>query len=104
MQRNLKLVIEGWRSLSHSYAIIHQWQLLAVAKRPEIDLRIKDLPFFNPSWRRQPGLFPEPCASVIQAIEQVRSDFRPDATWRVAFPYDLRPAPVGRTIVFRPIS
>ena len=28
------LVVEGWRSICQSYAVINQWQLLAMARRP----------------------------------------------------------------------
>ncbi|MGB8841402.1 MAG: glycosyltransferase family 4 protein [Aliidongia sp.] len=96
----MKVVVEGWRSLSHSYAIVNQWQLLALAKRPEIELRIRDLPFFSPAWQAQPGLFPPQSAGLIAALKTASSDFVPQATWRVAFPYDLTPAPTGRTLVY----
>jgi glycosyltransferase involved in cell wall biosynthesis len=96
----VKIVVEGWRSLSHSYAIVNQWQLLALAARPEIELRIRDLPFFRPTWQAQPGLFPPQSAGIIAALATAPPDFVPDATWRVGFPYDLTPAPAGRTLVF----
>jgi glycosyltransferase involved in cell wall biosynthesis len=98
-EMRLKLVVEGWRSLSHSYAIVNQWQLLALAARPEIDLRVKDLPYYSLDWRAQPGLFPEPCDRIIQGIEPAAPDFTPDATWRIAFPFNLAPAATGRTLV-----
>lgn len=96
----MKLIVEGWRSLSHSYAIVNQWQLLALTRRPEIELRVRDLPFFDPAWRPQPGLFPEPSDCIIREIKEARPDFVPDVTWRVAFPYDLTPAATGRTLVY----
>jgi len=97
---DLKLVVEGWRSLGNSYAVTNQWQLLALTRRQGIDLRVKDLPFFDPAWPRHPGLFPDPSARVISEIKQAPPDFMPDATWRMAFPYDLRPATTGRTLIF----
>jgi glycosyltransferase involved in cell wall biosynthesis len=96
----LKLIVEGWRSLSHSYAIVNQWHLLTLAARPEIELRVRDLPFFNPAWREQPGLFSPESARIIAAITSVSPDFVADTTWRVAYPYDLTPSPTGRTLVF----
>ncbi len=100
MVRDLKLVVEGWRTLSHSYALVHQWSLLALARRAGIDLRVRDLPTPNPAWRPQPGLFPPPHDQVLRALARAPADFRPDVTWRTAFPYDLTPAPNGRTVVF----
>jgi glycosyltransferase involved in cell wall biosynthesis len=97
---DLKLTVEGWRSLSHSYAIVNQWQLLALTRRPEIDLRVSDLPFFNPAWRSQPGLFRPESARVIGEIKPAQLDFIPAATLRLSYPYDLRRARTGRTIVY----
>jgi glycosyltransferase involved in cell wall biosynthesis len=96
----LKLVVEGWRSVSHSFAVINQWQLLALKRRPEIDLRVVDLPFFNPSWTEQTGLFPRDDERVIRDIEAADEGFDRDITFRTAAPCDLRPVRSGRLIVF----
>lgn len=100
MRQNFKLAVEGWRGISHSYAVVNQWQLLALLKRPGIDLRVKDLPFSDPNWRQQSGLFSEQNEHALRQIKLVQPDFCPDATWRIAFPYDLGPAPAGKTLVF----
>jgi glycosyltransferase involved in cell wall biosynthesis len=96
----LKLIVEGWRGLSHSYAIVNQWQLLALRRRQDVELRVRDLPFFNPAWRAQVGLFPAPADSALQAIGQAQPPFAPDATWRTTYPHDLEAAPTGRTLVY----
>lgn len=96
----MKLTVEGWRSLSHSYAIVNQWQLLALARRPEIELRVRDLPYFDPAWRAQAVLFDAERARAIGEIGQAEADFTPAATLRVSFPYDLRRAKTGRTVVY----
>lgn len=96
----MRLAVEGWRSLSHSYAVVNQWQLLSLAKRRDVVLRVKDVSFCNAFWREQPGLFSESDELVLRGIEKVRPDFLPDATWRMAYPYDLKPAPRGKTLVF----
>ncbi len=96
----LKLAVEGWRSLSHSYAIVNQWQLLALTRRPDIELRVSDLPFFNPAWRLQPGLFHPESARVLGEIKPAQAGFMPGATLRLSYPYDLRRARTGRTVVY----
>ena len=52
------LIVEGWRFVPHSYAIVNQWQLLALARR-DIRLKVVDAPFHRP-WRTQAGLFDPP--------------------------------------------
>lgn len=96
----MKLVVEGWRSLSHSYSIVNQWQLLALRRRPEVELRARDVPFFNPAWRPQANLFAAEDARIIRQIETPGPDFAPEATLRVSYPYDLRSSGPGRTFVY----
>ena len=97
---SLNLSVEGWRALSHSYAIVNQWHLLELAKRPGVELRVRDLPFFQKHWRAQTGLFPEKDEQTLRALTPVTPAFAPDVTWRTAFPYDFSPAATGKTVVF----
>lgn len=96
----MKLIVEGWRHLSHSYAVLNQWHLLELAKRPDIDLRIAEPPFFNPNWRKQTGLFPLKGERVLRELRPSTPDFRPDASWRVSFPLDLTPPAAGVALVY----
>lgn len=96
----LNLSVEGWRGLSHSYAVVNQWHLLELAKRADVELRVKDLPFYQESWRAQGALFPESQDRILRSIPQLTADFAPDVTWRAGFPYDFSPAGSGKTIVF----
>lgn len=73
---------------------------MAIARRPDIDLRVRDRPYLHPTWRRQPGLFPEAAEQALAAMRPPEPGFSPDVTWRLVFPYDLSPAPSGRTVVF----
>lgn len=97
---HLNLAVEGWRFLSHSYAIVNQWHLLDLARAPDIALRVKDLPFFQNKWREQAGLFPEAQERTLRSLPLLTPDFTPDVTWRTAFPYDFSPAMAGKTVVF----
>lgn len=96
----LNLSVEGWRGLSHSYAVVNQWHLLELAKRQDVELRVKDLPFYRNDWRAQGALFPESQDSILRSIPRLSADFTPDVTWRTAFPYDFSPAASGKTVVF----
>ena len=45
----LKICVEGWRGINHSFSIVNQNQLLELLKLP-IDLKIRDIPYFNKNW------------------------------------------------------
>lgn len=94
------LCVEGWRFIHQSFAMVNQWQLLALLKRNDISLSIRDLPFFNDGWRRSKGLFTEGEEAKLSAIPVLGPDEPANATYRIGFPYDFSPRPSGRTFVF----
>ena len=42
------LIVEGWRAIPHSYAIVNTFQCLEFLKEPNLTLRHVDLPFYAP--------------------------------------------------------
>ena len=99
MQIPLRLQVEGWRSISHSYAMVNQFQLLEWAKRDDIVLGHRDMPYFFDNWgkhRNPAGLMPEDEA-IIEAI-QPANEF--DAVFRIFSPFDFTPVPGKRLGIF----
>ena len=62
------LVFEGWRHISHSYAMVHQWQLLALGSQKKINLRCVDAPYFLPQWQPRKGFFLAEQDAKLQAL------------------------------------
>jgi hypothetical protein len=52
-----RLLIEGWRFIHHSYALVAQSHCLCMLKRGDLDLRFRDLPFYSEAWKPTPGIF-----------------------------------------------
>jgi glycosyltransferase involved in cell wall biosynthesis len=99
--RPSRLLVEGWRFLPHSYALVAQAHCLCLASRPDIDLRFVDLPFYKQSWKRAPGIFTPDQEKVLAALRAPESSFAPDATFtlRPERP-DFRPPKTGRRFAF----
>lgn len=95
-----RLCVEGWRFLHHSYAVVNQWQLLALAKRGDIALGIRDVPYFLDHWKSTKGLFAPAQEAVLAALPALGPGDDADVTFRIFVPYDFSPAPRGRTAVF----
>jgi glycosyltransferase involved in cell wall biosynthesis len=95
-----RLCVEGWRFLHHSYALVNQWQLLALLKRPDVALSTHDVPLYNPYWRRQQGLFSEDEEGALAAIPDCDAQYQPDAIFKISFPLDLSLHPGTRKAVF----
>lgn len=95
------LLVEGWRCINHSYAMVNQYQLLEFQKRG-IDVHHKDAPFYRTSWNSTENF----CGFGATAIERIKSIPRPkkglipDVTYRIGFPYNLKPIKNGKLFVF----
>ncbi len=94
------LVVEGWRFIPHSYALVNQHQLAALAARPGLELFHRDLAYYNPAWTPRPGTMPAESERVVRAIPEPPADLVPDALLRIAVPYDFRDAGARRTFIF----
>jgi len=85
-----RLLVEGWRGVNHSYALLNQYQLLEMLRRPGLQVYHRDLPFALAHWNRQTNSagftpqdlalldgIPEPDGATLDAILRVASPFPP---------------------------
>lgn len=94
----MKLCVEGWRGINHSYAMLHQYQLLELLKRPDVALTTRDLPFYRPEWSptTSPAGFD---AARAQAMANIPPpDGSEDVVYRISYPY--RAGAAGKARVF----
>ncbi len=75
-----RLLIEGWRGIHHSYALVAQAHCLCLVRRSDVSLRFRDLPYYFDAWRKTPGLFDPGDERAIAAIGAPEPSFVPDAT------------------------
>jgi glycosyltransferase involved in cell wall biosynthesis len=87
IQPDTSLLIEGWRGVSHSYALVNQYQILELLKIGGLKLFHHDLPFFNKDWNRtrNDANFPLDDQQKIDALPPA-GDTRIDCMYRIAFP------------------
>lgn len=83
-----KLLVEGWRGINHSYAMVNQMQLLELVENSRVEVFHKDLPFYNPAWNttnNSNGL----AAARNDKLNRipVLAGEQPDVIYRIAFPY-----------------
>jgi glycosyltransferase involved in cell wall biosynthesis len=96
----VRIIVEGWRFIPHSFAIFNQFQCLEMLKRPEVELFHKDSPYFREDWQPVTGLFDAALEAALQGIPTPYPNLDADATLRIDFPYNLDPSPTKRTCVF----
>ena len=90
------LIVEGWRFVPHSYAVVNQWQLLSLSRLKNVHLKVRDLPLYHPRWRTQAGLFDEAAEEALQSLESAAPGDYADATLRICFPFDFSASACGR--------
>lgn len=96
-----KILIEGWRGINHSYAMVNQYQLLEM-KGMDLELQHLDLPFFNEKWNSidNDSGFEEGDRQKIASIPVVNPTQNQDVTYRISFPYRLYPSQSQKLLVF----
>lgn len=94
------LIVEGWRFIAHSYAIVNQWQLLALLRRGDIGVKIVDVPTYRKRWQPQHGLFGPTDEQTLRSLEVAKPDESAQVTLRIAIPFDFSASRSDRTAVF----
>lgn len=95
----MRILVEGWRFVPHSYATINQFQLLELLKRPSIELFHADAPYLKP-WQPIVGLFETEAEALLRNIPQPRALEPIDVKLRMFFPANLKDSTATRTFVF----
>jgi glycosyltransferase involved in cell wall biosynthesis len=94
------LIVEGWRFLPHSYAIVNQWQLLSLSRRTDVAVKVSDAPFYGSRWQRQEGLFEPQAEQVLRSFASPSPGESADVTLRIFSPFDFSPSRSQQTAVF----
>ena len=94
-----KIVVEGWRNIPHSYAMVNQFQLIELCDRPDIEIFHQDVPYLRPSWQPVTDLFNPIDTKKLQQIS-LPPNQTVDAILRMSIPYNLKPGNAQKTCVF----
>ncbi|MEG4631011.1 glycosyltransferase [Microcoleus sp. AR_TQ3_B6] len=96
----MRIIVEGWRFLPHSYAIANQFQLLEMLKYPHLEIFHKDIPYLDENWQPVTGLLDATAEAAIKNIPHPWASLKADATLRISVPYNFAPSNTKRTCLF----
>ncbi len=99
MTNNMKLIVEGWRFISQSYAVVNQFQLLEFLKRSNLELFHREMPYLC-DWQPTTGLLDRAEEAALRSIPEPQPGQSADAVLRMQMPFDLTPSTATRTCVF----
>jgi len=86
----LKVCIEGWRGINHSYSIVNERQIIELSKLNLI-LKHKDVPYYNSNWNRKINSngFNELDNKIIQSVKKPLDNEIFDVVYRISFPFNF---------------
>ena len=96
-----RLLVEGWRGVSHSFAMVNQHQLLALDRIGGWELHHRDMPFFMPHWNKLDtgaGFAPAQTA-FIENLPPLATELA-DTVYRICAPLRAPEAAARRTLTF----
>ncbi len=85
----MNILIEGWRGINHSYALVNQWQIKELIKSTTVFF--KDVPFVSENWsyeKNNSGLSSE-IINIIDNIKPPPKNFHCDITYRISAPFNF---------------
>ena len=85
----MNILIEGWRNINHSYALVNQWQMIELSKFANISF--KDVPYITEKWNKKKndsGLN-EKMKNIINSFEAPSENFNYDITYRISGPFNF---------------
>ncbi|MGH6622294.1 MAG: hypothetical protein ACREF6_22325, partial [Alphaproteobacteria bacterium] len=84
------VVCEGWRFVPQSFALVNQFQILALLDLG-VTVAVRDRPYWG-DWKPVYGVLPAPLEARLKALPPPPAGTRPAAVFRVSVPYDLAAA------------
>jgi len=92
------LQVEGWRGISHSYALVNQFQMLHWSQSDDVLVEHKDVPFFMPHWsvtNNSAGFNSQDLATI-----NASNVYEPQAIYKIYAPFELKAHPKLHTVTF----
>ena len=85
----MNILIEGWRGINHSYALVNQWQIKELLKSTNIFF--KDMPYLSEKWNltQNDSGFDKNFKNTINNLNMPNKSQNIDITYRIAAPYDF---------------
>jgi glycosyltransferase involved in cell wall biosynthesis len=96
----IKILIEGWRGINHSYSLVNQFQIREFIKLGYI-VHHSDVPFYKPTWELTTNNsgFPKTDQEQIMSLIPIDAG-QADVIYRIAVPFRMAPIANKRVLVF----
>lgn len=100
-EAKIELLVEGWRGINHSYAMVNQYQLLELLNHDGLSISHLDVPFAKPGWnttQNNPGFSAEAMRLIGDIPVASREHY--DVVYRIASPFSKSSTPATKHVTF----
>ena len=84
-----KILIEGWRYINHSYALVNQFQIKELIKNKNLEIYFFDVPYFNPSWNKDDNHSGFDNHDFLKNLKKPNLNSNFDLIYRLSYPLNL---------------
>ena len=92
-ERKIRVLVEGWINIPHSYAIVNCLQLVHMIKMQDkynLEFYVKEVEYYNPNWNNNKKLmFDEEYNQILKNIKQWNANIEVDLIYRISYPYNI---------------
>lgn len=87
----MKVLVQGWTEIPHSYAMVNCFQLMQLAKRDDVELFLQEMPYFRKEWESCKKLvYGTENNEIIKSIKKWNGEDI-DVVYSITFPYNIMP-------------
>ena len=84
-----KLLIEGWRYINHSYALVNQFQIKELLKNKNLDISFFDTPYFKKEWNKEDNHSGFNNSDFLDNLKKPSKNLSYDLIYRISYPLNL---------------
>jgi glycosyltransferase involved in cell wall biosynthesis len=89
----MKVLIQGWTKIPHSYAIVNVFQIVHLRKNfPELELYTLEYPYYNQLWNEKvkffDSLYPKEYYTYLVGVKEWKGESI-DLIYSITYPYDI---------------
>lgn len=92
-ERKIRVLIEGWINIPHSYAIVNCLQLVHMIKSQDkynFEFYVRETEYYNPNWNNNKKLmFSEEYNDILKNLKQWNMSIEVDLIYRISYPYNI---------------
>ncbi len=90
----MRILIEGWSKIPHSYAIVNCFQMIYLKQHPAIkEIYIKEMKYYQEKWNDiKKEIFPKEYIEILNSIPEWDNQ-EVDLIYRITYPYNINETP-----------